>query len=414
MTKLAIRLTLVFALAVTLAIAGTVSNGYVMLVVAHHRIELSFNLFVVLLLLGYGVFHLLARAVAFVIALPERARNERAASDRQRAQSSLLRSVLSGSQGAYAQAEKQAVEAAKQSDFKAAAMVLAGQAALLQSEAQRAQQYFEQAKGNDEVIDIARQVGLAQSLVQRNQWEAALTPLRDALNRDGAQPKALSLRLSAYTALQRWDDALNTIKEMRRAKVATPTELYAHEMRLHRSAMDGMKQDAGALSTYWYKLSDDAKRDVELMLQVVDWLLALGAKGEARAMLETALPTLWDSRLAQRYGDTAEGNSLSQIEKAERWLLQYPKDASLLVSLAKLCFAQGLWGKAQSYLDASAALSARVDSQIILPSADSVDTAATSPDHQRTLSDNIARIQQSVQQLRAQIRERLVLSTLGT
>jgi hypothetical protein len=37
MTKLAIRLTLVFALAVTLAIAGTVSNGYVMLVVASHR-----------------------------------------------------------------------------------------------------------------------------------------------------------------------------------------------------------------------------------------------------------------------------------------------------------------------------------------------------------------------------------------
>jgi HemY protein len=44
---------------------------------------------------------------------------------------------------------------------------------------------------------------------------------------------------------------------------------------------------------------------------------------------------------------------VAQIEQAEKWLNQHKQDAGLMLALGKLCLHQKLWGKAQSYLDAS-------------------------------------------------------------
>src|SRR4029434_8504248 len=46
-------------------------------------------------------------------------------------------------------------------------------------------------------------------------------------------------------------------------------------------------------------------------------------------------------------------DSVRQIERAEGWLKHHPNDAALLFALGRLCARQALWGKAQSYLEAS-------------------------------------------------------------
>ncbi|MCY7389886.1 MAG: heme biosynthesis protein HemY, partial [Burkholderiales bacterium] len=56
----------------------------------------------------------------------------------------------------------------------------------------------------------------------------------------------------------------------------------------------------------------------------------------------------------------------AQIERAERWLRQHARDAVLLATLGKLCMRQGLWGKAQSYLEASVALEPSLDAHMTL------------------------------------------------
>jgi HemY protein len=57
---------------------------------------------------------------------------------------------------------------------------------------------------------------------------------------------------------------------------------------------------------------------------------------------------------------------MSQIKRAEGWLLRHPRDAALLAALGKLCMRQALWGKAQSYLEASVALSPSLDAHMTL------------------------------------------------
>ncbi|HKX54139.1 MAG TPA: heme biosynthesis protein HemY, partial [Nitrosospira sp.] len=53
------------------------------------------------------------------------------------------------------------------------------------------------------------------------------------------------------------------------------------------------------------------------------------------------------------YAECAGSDPLRQIERAEAWLEGHSNDASLLLALGKLCVNAELWGKAQSYLEAS-------------------------------------------------------------
>ena len=74
---------------------------------------------------------------------------------------------------------------------------------------------------------------------------------------------------------------------------------------------------------------------------------------QANEIIEQALEVEWDSELVGLYADCEGSETIRQIERAERWLASNPRDAVLLLVLGKLCARQELWGKAQSYLEAS-------------------------------------------------------------
>lgn len=80
---------------------------------------------------------------------------------------------------------------------------------------------------------------------------------------------------------------------------------------------------------------------------------ALGQSQEAQAIIERSLDKEWDSELAGLYAECSGADALRQIERAERWLRDHREDGTLLFALGRLCAKQQLWGKAQSYLEAS-------------------------------------------------------------
>jgi HemY protein len=94
--------------------------------------------------------------------------------------------------------------------------------------------------------------------------------------------------------------------------------------------------------------------------------LALGNAGPAQAILEHALEREWNTALVALYGEAAGDDALPQIERAEKWLRAHARDPALLLALGKLCMRQGLWGKAQSYIEASIALEPTHDGHMTL------------------------------------------------
>src|SRR6185369_132826 len=77
------------ALAVGIALFARNSTGYVVIVSAPYRIELSLNLLVFLVFTGYFAFYFLARMVAALVAIPARVRAYREERTRTRMRQSL-------------------------------------------------------------------------------------------------------------------------------------------------------------------------------------------------------------------------------------------------------------------------------------------------------------------------------------
>jgi HemY protein len=96
-------------------------------------------------------------------------------------------------------------------------------------------------------------------------------------------------------------------------------------------------------------------------------MLAEAGQGAiARKTLEKLLDADWDGALARLYGHCADGDAVACLARAEGWLREHPKDAGLLHALGRLCLAAQLWGKAQSYLEASLNLAPTVETHLAL------------------------------------------------
>ena len=74
----------------------------------------------------------------------------------------------------------------------------------------------------------------------------------------------------------------------------------------------------------------------------------------------------WDPALIAAYADCRPADPSRQLETAERWLTQHSDDATLLCALGRLCERAQLWGKAQTYFEASLALDDHWRARVLL------------------------------------------------
>jgi HemY protein len=59
----------------------------------------------------------------------------------------------------------------------------------------------------------------------------------------------------------------------------------------------------------------------------------------------------WRPELVRLFGIVEGGDAPRQLKKAEGWLKNHGDDADLLLTAARLCLRNELWGKARSYLE---------------------------------------------------------------
>jgi HemY protein len=126
---------------------------------------------------------------------------------------------------------------------------------------------------------------------------------------------------------------------------------YALAENLKRQALDSR-----SLEDAWRKVPATEKTNRRVATAAAHCFIALGGCAQAHLIIEEALAAEWDSELIGLYAECDGGDTLARIERAESWLRKYPRDATLLLTLGRLCAQQELWGKAQSYLDASIAI----------------------------------------------------------
>ena len=230
------------------------------------------------------------------------------------------------------------------------------------------EQFLDQAKGAEPEVDQARLTTLADLLVSQERYDEALAVLNDLSARDARNLRLLRLKLQAEQAMHNWDEVLATISSLSKLGGIDAAEAAAGCRAAHLGNLNRKAQDAAALGAYWKQLPAEMRVDPAVAATAARYHLALGGNAEALAIIEQALEREWSASLVALYGEAAAADALPQIERAEKWLRLHARDPALLLALGKLCLRQGLWGKAQSYIEASLALEPTHDGHMTLAS----------------------------------------------
>ncbi len=337
------------ALATGLTLLARLNTGYVLLALPGQRIELSLNFALVLLAFGFVLAYLLVRVLVTTVELPGRVARFRAARRRESAHGALVSALREFFAGRYARAEKtvnRAVALGEPADLGA---VVAAHAAHELRAPERRDRYLDQIVLNPKKPDIAAVVSRAQILLDERRPEDALAALAVLPKKHTA---VLRLELRARQRIGQWDLVPALINQLEKRGVFSADQADTERRHAWRELLR-QQTDSTALTEAWKRVPDRYRKDTSMTAVAAKAYHALGGYAEAQAIIERSLDAEWDSGLAGLYGECGASDTLRQIERAERWLRDHREDSTLLLALGRLCAQQQLWGKAQSYLEAS-------------------------------------------------------------
>ena len=356
---------LLACIAVALALAGRHGVGYAVFVVPPWRVELSMLLLVFLLLtlmvLGYIAVRLAVRAYS----LPRYLRVQKRVRERERVVTDLHDSLKSLFSGRFDDAEKLARRAmsadAGDADIRHLAAALAAWSAHEGGNLPAALPYLE--KITDENAMRMRDASKAYMLLAENRPTEALSILRTLALHEGNNIGVLKMKVEAEIATQEWQDVLLTVAALKRTGLMPTGAARDIALNAEIELMRARPANREALLDSWKRLDTLTRLSPLLCDVLTERLISAALYDDAARVIEEALDKTIESgwgeqqqSLIARYADCRVDNTVVQIEKAESWLKQQPRNAMILATLGRLCMRQSLWGKAQSYLEASVAL----------------------------------------------------------
>lgn len=366
---------LLFVVAVVAATTLGGNDGLVSIYWAGHRLDLSLNLFLILLAALCFVLVTVFNAINALIGLPRRAREWRVSRRDRTAQASLREALSQYFGGRYSRAQKAAQRAltiqadtpelAQDNEFTVLGHLLtAGSAHRLQDRAGRD-------RAIERALDLARRSPSARAAEEGARLLAAEWALDDrdadrALELLSALPTgvarrthALRLRLQATRLGRQPQDALKTARLLAKHQGFSKEAAQGLLRSLAFESLDTAR-DAEQLRRVWAQLDNLDRRDAFVAARAATRAAAFGAADEARGWLRP----FWD-RLAELGADERAVLALALAEASQglgaEWLPRLEAAAQAYGREPAIGFAVGmaladrqLWGKARRLLEDAA------------------------------------------------------------
>lgn len=344
-----------FALAVGVSLAARFNDGYVLVVFPPWRAEISLNLALVLIAGGFVVLYALLRGVALTLSLPNRVREFRERRQRDKAAGTFQDAMRLLFEGRYSQALKKAGEAHAAGQSPGLAALVAARSAQRLREPYKQGAWLDRASTDDPQMQSARLMLEAEMYIDARRFNDAVAALQRLQKIAGRHIAALRLELRAQQGSGNWNEVLRIARLLEKRDGLLPELALEIKLKAHQESIRQRRSDLAQLLDYLRQVPAK-ESSPRLARAFAEALIELGANDEAQTIIETQLDVEWDSTLIRLYGRSAGGNLTSRIARADKWLSQHPDDPQLLLALGRLCLAQRLWGKAQSYLEASLSL----------------------------------------------------------
>jgi len=343
-------------LAVLFALLFKSNAGYALFVAPPYRVELSLNAFILFMLGAFVVLYLLLRLSARIARLPQEVRDARRRRNVERARGKQDSAVVALLEGRYGKARQFADEALAIPQSSGLSALVGARASIDTHEFDLAETYLGRADAAVGSLAVPRLMLTAETALERGQPGEALTRLSELKREAGLHTAALRLELRALTAAGRHAEIPSLVDQLVKRKVYDAAQGDLVRAGAHAEALGALRHDAAGLRAYWNRLPDADKHNPRVARAGASSFLGLGGDREAAEIIVRCLDREWDPELTTLYTQCRTPEPTRQLETAEHWLLQHSQDATLLYALGKLCERESLWGKAQTYFEASLAL----------------------------------------------------------
>lgn len=368
-------LLMMFAVAVLAASTLGANDGLVSVYWSPWRIDLSINVFVILLLMAGGIAYLVIGAVTSLVGLPRRARVWRTQQREHAAQKSLREAFSLLFAGRYGRAHKAALQALDiqaqtpdmhiESDFAVLAHLVAGCSLhRLQDRTRRdeqlslAQGLIAQLPGGSTVGEGARMLA-AEWAVDDRDAERALDQIALLPAGVARRTHALRLKLQATRLARQPLEALKTARLLAKHQGFAPAAAQGLLRSLAVEALDTAR-DADQLRRTWLQLDTADRRDPYVVARAARLAGGLDALSDARGWLRPH----WDglAQLGEReradvldaFAEVLPGLPADWLPLLESSVEALPNDPHLAYVVGLAMAERQLWGRAHRLLESSA------------------------------------------------------------
>jgi HemY protein len=272
-----------------------------------------------------------------------------------RAGQKLTRGMIEVAEGNFARGEKLLARAASTSDTPLFNYLQAARAAHLQGNDQRRDEWLKLAYEHTPAAANAVLLTQAELQIDRRQYEQALATLRRIEENSRNHSYALGLLGTLYYRLEDWDNLGELLPRLKpQGRVGADT-IRQWTLRVQREHLD-RAGDGDAVQAAWRNVPRNLRAEPGLLAAYFSALIRNGKHEQAEKELATALKKEWRGPLVRLFGLVEGPDASKQLKRAEGWLASHPEDPDLLLTAARLCLRNELWGKARSYLETVIAL----------------------------------------------------------
>lgn len=361
-----------FAVAALAAIGLHSYSGNVYIAVEQHLIRLNLHLFIVSMLLGVILLYWLIKLFFGVIATPSKMSRFGSSRKSRKAMEALNLAGVAFFEGRYQKAEQEAAKVLGNKhagDNRILALMIAAQAADKSGDIAKRDQYLdEMAKHLPHKSQLPRHLLLAKSALNQQDYTKTEEHLQAAEKLDSHLTQLLRLQLRLAVAQNDALGILDKSDKLTKANAMNIAEAEQYRVAAYQQLVRSA-QDADALKTALKRIPDAQKSGV-LCVRIAKQYEKLGLYSDAVAWVNSYYPHTQHTDLLTIFVNSvrylSEAEQLRAIDVADNWLKNKPEDAELLRHLGELAYNKQLWGKAQSYLEASISIQPTVKARLAL------------------------------------------------
>lgn len=379
MSKFIISLLLiaVFILGAVLLIKD--DPGFVLIQYADFSLETTLAVAIVALVIASISINIVLKMLIFILRIGKYLKIKANKRRSEKSRVLLNKGLIDLTEGRFSQAKTKLTQLIDFAENPLINYLAAARAAHQLGEYDQRDNYLKQAYESNPDAQIA--IGVTQGELQlaAKQTERAYATLTDLFQKSPKHDYVIKLLAKVYIALEEWEKLKDLLPIIKKKKLFVEQKLIEIEQLTYSGCLnESFSGSLDQLNKVYQLMQKGLPDDSALFSKYIDRLEQLDdSQEQLEKALREALNNHWNNDLIIRYGLLNKIDPSHLLNHAEQWQENHKFDSDLLLTLGRLARRAQLWGKAQSYLEAS--ISANLNAHNCLELAELLDIDLNDP-----------------------------------